>query len=470
MIGFGTKTDTLLHTIQYSIDCGYNLIDTKDSNESLKHFKKLCYNRDSVFLCSKLMSDNHSVDSVIKACEKSLMISGLEYWDLYYIHVVHSFNGVNILDTYGELIKLKMLDKIKNIGLSNVTCEQLQGFLYNEFVPDYVQIEIHPYLVESRIVELCKKNNIHIIAHSPLGSSLWKDIKNDKILIELASVYKTSVAGLILQWHKQRGVVCIPSSKQMCNIKSNYETNTFLISQSDIHLINSLNKNKRVYIKPNHYESIGRICKHLPQRYQNDFGFKTYKIEDIDASLKDVFKGINAVLENKDNNELKQERFNEYSFQNRETSALLDKIKNNTSLCNIVNDYMKIDYDVTCMIKISYPSSNLAPVGTSLFHRDTQVEKCLKMIIYLNEVNEMNGPLQIVYPENSLNSNLIWYKDRYNARTSLESVIQNYGENRVHSITGPAYTCILFEGSCLHAGGYVYKGRRECVYIEFVKR
>ena len=39
MLGFGTKTNTTRNIIQYAIDNGYYFIDTKDSNNSVKHIK-----------------------------------------------------------------------------------------------------------------------------------------------------------------------------------------------------------------------------------------------------------------------------------------------------------------------------------------------------------------------------------------------------------------------------------------------
>ena len=55
MIGFGTKTNTSIEIIQNSIDNGYYFIDTKDSNESIKYFKNLFFDRKKIFFCSKLI-------------------------------------------------------------------------------------------------------------------------------------------------------------------------------------------------------------------------------------------------------------------------------------------------------------------------------------------------------------------------------------------------------------------------------
>jgi len=93
MIGFGTKTNTAAEIIQCAINNKYAFIDTKDTNNSIRHFKKCTFAREDVFLCSKLMGEcspeNHIPENVFSQCEKSLHAARLNYWDVYYIH--HSF-------------------------------------------------------------------------------------------------------------------------------------------------------------------------------------------------------------------------------------------------------------------------------------------------------------------------------------------------------------------------------------------
>lgn len=114
MIGFGTKSDTKKESIQFAIDSGYKLIDTKDTNESLRHFKSTITpeQRNNIFLCSKLMGENspenHRKENVKQCCNNSLLNAGIDYWDIYYIHTSHSFDGVSLLDTYDAILDLKI--------------------------------------------------------------------------------------------------------------------------------------------------------------------------------------------------------------------------------------------------------------------------------------------------------------------------------------------------------------------------
>jgi diketogulonate reductase-like aldo/keto reductase len=61
--------------------------------------------------------------------------------------------------------------KVRSIGLANFNVTQLQDVLKNcKIKPAVVQIEVHPYLQNDKIIEFCKKNDIAVKAFSPLGS------------------------------------------------------------------------------------------------------------------------------------------------------------------------------------------------------------------------------------------------------------------------------------------------------------
>ena len=93
--------------------------------------------------------------------------------------------------------------------------------------------------------------------------------------------------------------------------------------------------------------------------------------------------------------------------------------------------------------------------------------KGVKVIIYLNNVDYLNGPLKIVYPE--IECELNWFKEKTSGvpRTSETDILKHYNKNNIISVEGSKYTCIIFEGSATHSGGYVIKGHRHSIYMEF---
>lgn len=482
MIGFGTKDKTKKETIECALNLGYTLLDTKDSNKSIIYFKNINFDRSKYFLCSKLMGEyspqNHDPKNVYTECIKSLELAGLDFWDLYYIHTTHSFNDIPILDTYAEIVKLKNIGKILNIGLSNIVYEQLEAIILNSTKPDYIQVEIHPYLVEQRLVEFCLLNGIKIVAHSPLGSSLWNEISKEPVLLELSLKYQKSVSQIILKWHISRGIIPIPSSNNLDHIKSNLDLD-FSITNDDLNSITNLNKNKRLFIKPNHYESIGKLCTPLPSRkievlntdcniVQNviSTGFHICNAN-VDDELYNLCIDINDEI-NKGSVKMKRSgtRHYEYNYVSENLNVYINKLNKNIFLQKIADEYTG-KHRTNVYVKSSFPTRNLRPYDTGLYHRDSQMQRCLKCVIYLCDVNAQNGALKVIHPEPE--AKLHWYSDKFSPRTTEEQIQQSFPPESIITIDGTKYTMIIFEGSMLHSGGYVQRGSRPSIYIEFTK-
>lgn len=57
-----------------------------------------------------------------------------------------------------------------------------------------------------------------------------------------------NVVFLCLRWHVQRGVVCIPKSVTPSRIQQNLQVFDFSLSEGDLKLIESLNRNERFIV------------------------------------------------------------------------------------------------------------------------------------------------------------------------------------------------------------------------------
>jgi len=106
---------------------------------------------------------------VREACEKSLKALGIDSIDLYYQHRVD--RTIPIEDTWNELKKLKEEGKVKYLGISEATSEEIEKA--HAVTPiSACQIEFSPWTPDIRtngILATCRKLGIAIIAYSPLG-------------------------------------------------------------------------------------------------------------------------------------------------------------------------------------------------------------------------------------------------------------------------------------------------------------
>ena len=502
MIGYGTKTNTPLNSFQLAFKHGYKLIDLKDSNKSIKNLQKIKFNRNKIILCSKLMGENspqnHNPKNVLSECLKSLKTSNLNYWDIYYIHTTYPFGNYSILDTFNEIIKLKKKNLIKNTGLSNVTLEQLEVFIINNKKPDFIQIEIHPYLIEDEIVKLCNKNNIKIVCHSPFGSHKFRDtLMKEPLLLELSNKYDKSIYQIILKWHINRNIIPIPSSNNETHIKKNLDID-FNISQEDLYLINSLNKNYRIYLKPNHFEyrfikseynyqwfNINKKKDEIQQpevkssdneennsinlvpvmQPPNSFGIYTEIINKINTQGYFV-----SQLQNVDNDLFKKIYKLDHCRRVKQVKAFLLLCQHSKFITNLAKKYFneqKLDkIEINSKLDGRAISNSLQRTMTQLFHRDIQ-KNCLKIIIYLNDVDKYNGAFEIVFPEH--NDNCVWYREKKTAnipRTTEYEIIKN--KMNINQINGNKYTFLIFNGSITHRGGFIKKGYRKIINMELI--
>ena len=132
--------------------------------------------RDEVVYATKVFANHLQYDQVIEACDRSLKNLKTDYIDLYQIHWPSgAFNSkiVPTEETMSALIELKRQGKIRAIGVSNFSRTQL------EEIAQYGRIDSlqPPYSlfwrqVEADAMPYCIKNNISILAYSPLAQGL----------------------------------------------------------------------------------------------------------------------------------------------------------------------------------------------------------------------------------------------------------------------------------------------------------
>ena len=137
--------------------------------------------------------------------------------------------------------------KVRAIGLSNFTAEQIQEILdICEVKPAVLQTEVHPYSQEKELKEFLSKEGIVIQAWYPLGHG-DAALLNEPIFAKLGEKYGKTPAQIILRWHVQDGNVVIPGSKNPEHIRDNFALFDFVLSDDEMKEIAVLNRNKRYY-------------------------------------------------------------------------------------------------------------------------------------------------------------------------------------------------------------------------------
>jgi alcohol dehydrogenase (NADP+) len=197
--------------------------------------------REDLFVTTKLWNTNHRPERVELAFEASLDKLGLNYLDLYLIHTPFAFqpgeehdprdeNGnviydhsVTLLDTWRALESLVDHGKCRAIGLSDITLDGLLPIYESARIkPAVIQVEAHPYLPQTELLELCKHEGIVFLAGAPLGHGITPGPLEDPVIMAIATRVKRTPAQVLLAWAAQRGTALLVTTRASARAKENF--------------------------------------------------------------------------------------------------------------------------------------------------------------------------------------------------------------------------------------------------------
>ena len=195
--------------------------------------------RSDLFITTKLWCTYHT--RVEENLNISLKLLGLDYVDLYLIHWPVAMNPTgndekfpklpdgsrdlvrtrSHIDTYKDMEGLIRTGKTKAIGVCNYSKRYLEELLPNvNVVPAVNQIENHPLLPQTDIVDFCEENGIHITAYSPLGST-GSPLMSNPAIVRIAQEKGVSEGCILLSYHVAEGRSVLAKSVTPSRIVAN---------------------------------------------------------------------------------------------------------------------------------------------------------------------------------------------------------------------------------------------------------
>ncbi|XP_042541850.1 estradiol 17 beta-dehydrogenase 5-like [Dipodomys spectabilis] len=306
VLGFGTYAPNEVPKSQateatkLAIDAGFRHIDAaymyrNEEEVGLAIRSKIAdgtVKREDIFYTSKLPSTCLKPEMVRPCLEESLKKLQLDYVDLYIIHFPvpmkpgENFapveeNGkfvldeVDLCDTWEALEKCKDAGLTKSIGVSNFNRRQLEKILNKpglKYKPVCNQVECHPYLNQSKLLDFCKSKDIVLVAYGVLGTQRykpWVDEKSpflldDPVLGAMAKKYNRTAALISIRYLLQRGIVVLAKSFNENRIKENMQVFEFQLTSEDMKTLDGLNRNFR-------YVTINQIADHPNYPYSDEY-------------------------------------------------------------------------------------------------------------------------------------------------------------------------------------------------------
>jgi alcohol dehydrogenase (NADP+) len=219
--------------------------------------------REDIFVTTKLWNTNHRPERVKPAFEGSLNRLGMEYLDLYLIHTPFAFqpgdepdprdqdgnviydHGVTLLDTWRALESLVDNGTCRAIGLSDITLSNLLPIYESARIkPAVVQVESHPYLPETELLEFCKQKGIVLLAFAPLGHGMKPGLLEDPVISAVAARVGKTPAQVLLAWALQRGTAVLTTPKTLARAKENLGVS--VLPEDAINEINGIQTRQRL--------------------------------------------------------------------------------------------------------------------------------------------------------------------------------------------------------------------------------
>jgi len=243
----------VVESVKAALRNGYKSIDTaavyKNEEGVGQAIKEAGVPREELFITTKVWNSDQGYESTLQAFETSMEKLGLDYLDLYLIHwpVAGKYK-----ETWKALEQLYKDGRVRAIGVSNFHVHHLKDLMADsEIKPMVNQVEYHPHLAQTELLEFCKAEGIQMEAWSPLKQG---ELLSKPIIVEIAEKHKKSPAQVILRWDLQNEVVTIPKSVKEHRIIENADIFDFELSAQDMDRLNSLNKNERVGPDPDNFD------------------------------------------------------------------------------------------------------------------------------------------------------------------------------------------------------------------------
>ncbi|THY45239.1 Aldo/keto reductase [Aureobasidium pullulans] len=278
-VGFGTFANegskgesykAALHALKTGyrhLDCAWFYQNEDEVGAAVRDFLKenSSVKREDIFVCTKVWNHLHEPEEVKWSFQNSLDNLGLDYIDLFLVHwpiaaekddknmprlnekgqyVIKEELTKNPEPTWRAMEEIYASGKAKAIGVSNWTVDGLKQLLsFAKVKPTVNQIEIHPFLPNTELVDYCFSQDIMPAAYSPLGSqnqvpSTGEKVNTNPVLNEIAEKGGNSLAQVLIAWGLRRGYVVLPKSSTPSRIDSNFKS--IELSDADFEAVNKV--------------------------------------------------------------------------------------------------------------------------------------------------------------------------------------------------------------------------------------
>src|SRR3954452_17533908 len=258
-IGLGTMTlreQKCIDTVKAALRLGYRNIDTAERygneewvGEGLRDgLSESGLKREDVFVTTKVYWDKLAPGDFERSVEDSLQRLKLPWVDLLLIH----WNNpkVALSDSIGSLCAAKRKGQTRHIGVANFTTGMLEEAVKLSSEPLVTnQIEVHPFLDQSKVLAACRKHGLSVTAYCPLARG---KVPGNETLERIGKAHGKSSAQVSLRYLLQHGMIVIPRTAKPEHLAANLAASDFTLSDAEMRDIDGLKRSDGRVVNPPH--------------------------------------------------------------------------------------------------------------------------------------------------------------------------------------------------------------------------
>jgi diketogulonate reductase-like aldo/keto reductase len=243
LLGLGTwelRGRVCSRVVEQALRLGYRHVDTAEmygnEREVGEGLRASGVTRGDVFITTKVWPSHFAPSDLQRAAKESLERLALSEVDLLLLHWPNP--QIPLADTLGALREVKRIGLARHIGVSNFTVvliEETVRLAGDEIVCN--QIEVHPFLDQSKVVAACRARGIGVVAYSPIAKG---NAKNHVVLDRIGKAHGKSAAQVSLRFVVQQGIAVIPRTSRVERLSENAAIFDFALSEAEMDTIAGL--------------------------------------------------------------------------------------------------------------------------------------------------------------------------------------------------------------------------------------
>jgi 2,5-diketo-D-gluconate reductase B len=189
-----------------------------------------------VMVTTKVQPTSLAPRELERSVKESLAHLRLDVIDLLLIHWPNP--RVPLVETLGAMARLKHDGLVRQLGVSNFTVALLAEA--TKVSPEPLvcnQIECHPYLDQSKVIEACRQHGMAVVAYSPIARG---NARGDELLERIGQAYGKSAAQVCLRFLVQQDIAVIPRTSKVERLAENIALFDFELTELEMRAIAEL--------------------------------------------------------------------------------------------------------------------------------------------------------------------------------------------------------------------------------------